>query len=52
MLIIFFIVSFLSSTIGVICGIGGGIIIKPVIDYFNMLEASKPVYCLLVAFYL
>ena len=41
MLIIFFIVSFLSSTIGVICGIGGGIIIKPVIDYFNMLEASK-----------
>ena len=41
MLIIFFIVSFLSSTIGVICGIGGGIIIKPVIDYFNMVEASK-----------
>ena len=41
MLIIFFIVSFLSSTIGVICGIGGGIIIKPAIDYFNMLEASK-----------
>ena len=41
MLVIFFIVSFLSSTIGAICGIGGGIIIKPVLDSLNVLEVSK-----------
>lgn len=41
MLIIFFIVSFFSSTIGAICGIGGGIIIKPVLDSLNVLEVSK-----------
>ncbi len=29
---IYLIVSFLASTIGVICGIGGGVIIKPVLD--------------------
>lgn len=41
MLIIFFTVSFLSSIIGAICGIGGGIIIKPVLDSINVLEVSK-----------
>lgn len=41
MLIIFFIISFLSSTIGAICGIGGGIIIKPVLDSLKVLEVSK-----------
>lgn len=41
MLIIFFIVSFVSSTIGAICGIGGGIIIKPVLDSLNIFEVSK-----------
>lgn len=41
MLVIFFIVSFASSTIGAICGIGGGIIIKPVLDSLNVLEVSK-----------
>ena len=35
------IVSFLSSVIGNICGIGGGIIIKPVLDAFNQYSASQ-----------
>lgn len=38
-LIIFF-VSFLSSIIGAICGIGGGVIIKPVLDSFGVLSVS------------
>ena len=33
MKLLFFIVSFLASSIGSICGIGGGIIIKPVLDF-------------------
>ncbi|WP_434512728.1 TSUP family transporter [Desulfitobacterium sp. AusDCA] len=32
MYLLFFLVSFLAATIGQICGIGGGIIIKPVLD--------------------
>ena len=34
--ILFLIVSFLSSTVGAICGIGGGVIIKPVLDMLQM----------------
>lgn len=34
--ILFFVVSFLASTVGAICGIGGGVIIKPVLDMLNM----------------
>ena len=33
---IFFIVSLLSSTVGAICGIGGGVIIKPVLDLLHL----------------
>ena len=33
---LFFIVSFLASTAGAICGIGGGIIIKPVLDLLHL----------------
>lgn len=40
MYIIFFLVSFLASIIGAICGIGGGIIIKPVMDAFGILDVS------------
>lgn len=36
----FFVVSFLSSVIGSICGIGGGVIIKPVLDLFQMGNAA------------
>ena len=36
MWILFFVVSFLSTTIGVICGIGGSVIIKPVLDFFQL----------------
>ena len=33
---LFFIISFLASIVGAICGIGGGVIIKPVLDIFQM----------------
>ena len=33
---LFLIVSFLASTVGAICGIGGGVIIKPVLDMFHL----------------
>lgn len=36
MTILFFIISFLASTVGAICGIGGGVIIKPVLDMFGV----------------
>ena len=32
MVLVFFAVSILSCTVGSICGIGGGVIIKPVLD--------------------
>ena len=35
-MIIFFLVSFLSSIVGAICGIGGGVIIKPVLDMLQL----------------
>lgn len=38
--IFFFLVSFLSSIIGSICGIGGGIIIKPVLDMLGAASVS------------
>ena len=34
--ILFFVVAFLSSIVGAICGIGGGVVIKPVLDMFQM----------------
>ncbi|MCI8541675.1 MAG: sulfite exporter TauE/SafE family protein [Erysipelotrichaceae bacterium] len=40
MYIIFFLISFGASIIGAICGIGGGIIIKPVMDAFGLLSVS------------
>ena len=33
---IFFVVSFLASVVGAICGIGGGVIIKPVLDMLGL----------------
>ena len=38
--IIFVLVSFLASVIGCICGIGGGVIIKPVLDAFGLYSVS------------
>ena len=38
---IFFLISFLASIVGVICGIGGGVIIKPVIDAVSGLAVSQ-----------
>lgn len=37
---LFFLVSFLASVAGAICGIGGGVIIKPLLDSFNVLSVS------------
>jgi len=34
--LIYLIVSFLASAVGAVCGIGGGVIIKPVLDMFRM----------------
>ena len=33
---LFFIVGFLASTVGAVCGIGGGVIIKPVLDLLRL----------------
>ena len=38
--ILFFVVAFLSSIVGAICGIGGGVVIKPVLDMLKMGEPS------------
>ena len=40
MQIIFILVSFFASVIGCICGIGGGVIIKPVLDVFGLYSVS------------
>lgn len=37
---IFFLVCFLASVIGAICGIGGGVIIKPFLDALGVMEVS------------
>lgn len=39
--IIFLAVSFGASVIGAICGIGGGVLIKPLLDAFGVLSVSK-----------
>ena len=38
--LLFFVVSFLASIIGAICGIGGGVIIKPVLDLCGLASVS------------
>lgn len=38
--ILFFAVSFLASIAGAICGIGGGVVIKPVLDMLQMGDAA------------
>ncbi len=40
MLLIFFLVSLLASTVGAVCGIGGGVIIKPVLDLLHLEEVA------------
>lgn len=40
MVVLFFAVSFLASIAGAICGIGGGVIIKPVLDMFGLASVS------------
>ena len=39
--ILFFIVCFLASIVGAICGIGGGVIIKPLLDALQFLDVSQ-----------
>lgn len=38
--IIIYFISFLTSVIGSVCGIGGGVILKPVLDSFQLLDIS------------
>ncbi len=38
--IIFGMVSFLASIVGSICGIGGGVLIKPILDTFHILDVA------------
>lgn len=38
--LIFFVICFGASIIGAICGIGGGVIIKPVLDAFGVLDVA------------
>lgn len=40
MVVIILTVSFFASTIGAICGIGGGVIIKPVLDALGLFDAG------------
>ena len=42
---IFILVSFGASIIGAICGIGGGVIIKPTLDAFGLLEFWRLTLC-------
>lgn len=37
---LFFMISFLASIVGAICGIGGGVIIKPLLDSFGILDVK------------
>lgn len=37
---VFFIVCFLASVVGAICGIGGGVIIKPVLDSLGIMDVA------------
>lgn len=39
-MLIFFLVSLLASTVGAVCGIGGGVIIKPVLDLLHLADVS------------
>ena len=40
LLVIFFLICFFASIIGAICGIGGGVIIKPVLDAFGVMDVA------------
>lgn len=40
MYLLFFAVCFFASIIGAICGIGGGVIIKPVLDSFGVMDVA------------
>lgn len=40
MIVIFFLVCFGASIVGAICGIGGGVIIKPLLDSFGVLDVT------------
>lgn len=39
--LVFFAVCFFASVIGAVCGIGGGVIIKPLLDSFKVLDVSQ-----------
>ena len=40
LLVIFCLICFFASIIGAICGIGGSVIIKPVLDAFGIMDVA------------
>lgn len=38
--VLFFVISFLASVVGAVCGIGGGVIIKPLLDSFGLMDVK------------
>ena len=40
LLVVFFLICFFASIIGAICGIGGGVIIKPVLDALGVMDVA------------
>lgn len=36
----FLIISFMASVLGAICGIGGGVLMKPILDSLGLMEVS------------
>lgn len=54
--VIFLLVSFFSSLVGAICGIGGGVIIKPVLDATGTMSVTAisffvRMYCSFYVYY-
>lgn len=41
MLVIFFVICFIASVIGAISGIGGGVVMKPVLDAFHVMDVAS-----------
>ena len=40
MAVFYLVISFLTSLVGAICGIGGGVIIKPTLDFLALADAA------------
>lgn len=50
MSVVVFLVSFLASTVGAVCGIGGGVIIKPMLDLLHIGSVQTISFCRVVQY--